>query len=67
MLCKDCETYKTYGFSPVCKYCKSDGKCPRCGLKLDMGKDLKGPVWVCPNGHCFDVYGREFWDEIFSS
>jgi len=63
-LCKDCDCYKIWGFSSVCKYCKNDGGCPECGAPLGLGNDLDGPMYICPNGHCFDVYGREFFREL---
>lgn len=65
MPCKDKRCYQDHGFSPLCKYCEDDGKCPECGAQMHLGDDLNGPMWICPKGHCFDLYGKSLWNELF--
>ena len=61
-LCRDCDMWKSHGFSPACKYCDKDGDCPECGEQLTMGEKIPGPAYTCPNGHKFTIEGREYFN-----
>ena len=63
MLCKDCSTFKSFGFTPLCKYCPSDGLCPYCGEKVKFLKS-NPPGIICPNGHIFNLKGENIWELI---
>jgi len=52
--CLDCY----YMYSPYCKYCELDGKCPKCAIDMEYHEDMKD--WICPKcdmtfTHAFNI------------
>jgi len=66
-LCKDCKEFKFFGFSPLCKYCPSDGSCPECGkpIKLVTASIFPYFCYACSLNHRFTLQGKNLWEILF--